>query len=1461
VTGGELLSQARSTNDAKRSARLLGTNKSRDAITEDFVARVCAYYQRDIIDVTITPDDTGILSLLTTAADTILTKLVDTISARARLNLTDNQRQLMKAILEQLHKRLNELSLVDTLDTTSVGEYLTKSCLIVTRQYPRFIAAEEANERYTYISIYHASRLIELVEQSRNKALELAQLWDSDDENCCAKYFKVKDGTALMLSLEKQIVIGFSELNADSLFNTHFSTAFNPERALLGNVHRPTHERFNRIWSALKTDFLDYLKQHTDNEQLPEIWLTGQGIGGAVAVLVAAAMLLEQPTLKIYVHTFARTVLGDQAFKTFVETSGLSINNWIILHDTTLIPADTIEGYVGIGETIPLRINNPVAKKYTIKEYQQGVLEHANSLGISVPTMTDEDEFRKMSEEISVVDERLISDVNSSVSVSLPTPSQLTDRREAKDSIAAIQKLLIDGRLQSIQALDEYCAILEEISKEIHPKELAYTRATELEKIFLHPNFRELSLQSILALLKSYENFLLFGFIHKKGLGYKTTRAELIADIKQALPLPIPAAKEIYISYKRLSALLAVLRQQFQKNDVMLYEMIAKLYSLIEKQPDIFADKHMDILKDSYSLFQKHPLIPYADAEILLFIFLSQFRKPDARVISWVQRLLWAKLRNSKNTTKLAEVGFEYLLTQFRHTNDEVLRDKIIMGTKDALGLRYWYEDRELASIEYLLEITAQQTDAPLLKAFIVTSDAQSQSELGRFGDLLAKIIASTDTTPLQRLRCLCFQHYLKGLYKVKITAADYIALAQENNILLNRPTAIRAYMMAIRVMEEEKCSTQEQTPIRQVISTLYCQDGDDEAGKGNKINAINAYYKAVEFDGENKLALKALFDLVMNNVLQELTHRLYAATDAASFADEEERHAALKQGSIIIEGIFGGTRILKPEFVKDLLDGYQLKAANIIEKDGTRMQQGQHVVAKIGLEQQEIYLKQNATSSGLAMAATTFFQVLFGMTGSIPCPYAAVEPLQINYLDENGTLKTLYVQATAAVAGEDLDIFLAKPREDLLQEMDKINKTQLGALIFSNQFLQSEDNRAPNWKIRMLPDGSYVFEGYDNDHILVKNSTVEQSGFISRTVNRPVVKDVFYCFPQVQEDFDEAIIDNITNPIFTPLDSLKIWMHVLRYYNQGIAAKYKDKAATLFEQSDPTKPMMLEALISPVQLGRMYLKLRKLKYVIQQGQLKMIDVLSALDNTLGHLYKSSFEKWPHPTYSPQERFTELTAGLFTPQGGTMTTNAGLIKLVVGKVVEKYSELTAQLWQPEGLLHLLIAIDDAGLLMKLVIEQLYQGHLSLFEGLSTLGRGALQQSILAQLSFDKFPDAFQTSEFFRQIFDSIDPTTITKLMIINNSLMKDNELIGLIKKFTKLTELKLQGCAGIQGKATIIFIDNIWSICFKRKIHFSHINCNGILNTLWLEAEERAESNYSSGGRSSPISWTAHTGI
>jgi len=979
-----------------------------------------------------------------------------------------------------------------------------------------------------------------------------------------------------------------------------------------------------------------------------------------------------------------------------------------------------------------------------------------------------------------------------------------------------------------------------------------YLLAEKLAPLITDSRFNQLQAPTRTYLLQGLtaclQQGLLRGLVDTKGLG-QLLQSDFIHQIRYNLPrvqtdknAALALTAEVLVVVLKLVKLL----QADNRDAIALLETYRDLVNKPLNQLIIEGLNHVGI-----QLTRLADVMSVQEGLLWLLASLAQWSYiEEIAVIRWVQEQVRQLLpgSNSQNDWPLETMTIQFLLARCAKAS-LLICDELVVNSHKTIGLHYWLESKQPVDwrirtllAEGFTSVAEQRKDTFLTALQAACSKIPLE---GSLVTILLRLIRQESTTAPERLRyCLLYQH-VQQLEGVKLEWQDYQILG-DASCILEPELAKRAYLRAQQFIQKSPVQGSEEqqasTYLKNQLCKLYTTQGQQLLQAGKKVEGLRFLLAALTLDIEQKEnstlsqeALSVLFTASLPSLQSELSNRLEKVT--RPLAHNETKESALRSEHIVITSIFSGIRVLESSCANQLFDGKTLRVSNTRQQGDSIIQEGRHRVAVIGEAPYQLHIKENPASPGLAFAAWSLYQLMYGLTGSAQAGLIPVEPLKIERYYQN-KLHTYYTQASPTVYGDNLrDVFVREPDVALPYILTTLANQQVSALIIVSMLLDPEDGRAANFLVQANASGERYLVSVDNDHVWVNDAMSEASILYN---SRLVIKTIIYCFPQMQEAIDSTLKAQLASDAFAPVEMMKLWLYSLQYYNQQVSTVYTpDEQKALFECPGADDKVILEAYFNAEQLGRLYLKWVLLRRALRDNTMKThLDLLTVVQFRLRTIYHQAWKA--SPISSPYQRFEQLTRGLFTVSGGTKTTNTQLTQLVLGKAIKTYPELQANRLLPQQLLRLLKEIHHEGHLVRYALNDLQQGNLALFSALKDL-----QEVVLHQLSFSQIKERYTPP--FHQRFLATISEEITELTLQDNPQITDIELIQLLQRLPKLTTLKLSGCQKIQGELVGVGLDvlgvfnkqSVVSVCAQKGISTLHIQHCENLQPIILEELHR----------------------
>lgn len=125
------------------------------------------------------------------------------------------------------------------------------------------------------------------------------------------EFLSRRDTEGYVAANEQMIIVAFRGTEPTHLQDLLSDAKFHKVPGPLGDVHRG----FLRAFELVKDDLLNTIQRLRDKNRPQSVWCTGHSLGGALAVVAAAELLVNGHTVN-GLYTFGQPRVGDQTFAT-----------------------------------------------------------------------------------------------------------------------------------------------------------------------------------------------------------------------------------------------------------------------------------------------------------------------------------------------------------------------------------------------------------------------------------------------------------------------------------------------------------------------------------------------------------------------------------------------------------------------------------------------------------------------------------------------------------------------------------------------------------------------------------------------------------------------------------------------------------------------------------------------------------------------------------------------------------------------------------------------------------------------------------------------------------------------------------------------------------------------------------------------------------------------------------------
>jgi tetratricopeptide (TPR) repeat protein len=318
---------------------------------------------------------------------------------------------------------------------------------------------------------------------------------------------------------------------------------------------------------------------------------------------------------------------------------------------------------------------------------------------------------------------------------------------------------------------------------------------------------------------------------------------------------------------------------------------------------------------------------------------------------------------------------------------------------------------------------------------------------------------------------------------------------------------------------------------------------------------------------------------------------------------------------AIAVEGAVSGRGYLSPVATSQIFS----PSGKIIKMN----QYGRHIVSKIKINKQAIYVKFFPELPGVEEAIRMLAVQLFGG--------CTAQSELFRFQDRDGQIYSILM--SQEVPGQNLHEVLMNRRDDFLMKLDSYRFTQL---FFLSLLVNPEDGKPDNYILSPYISkdckASYQIICIDNDHSFVP-PIVKEKG--ARKIQ---VKTIVYCLEQARHLLHPKAIQEFLK--LPPERELTSWLEKLNYrqlrYEQLFP--YKERQSLLDTESVTQIPFPRGSM------AELYCRWRRMQEVLENTpNISGLDLLIRVEPILGIQYKSMFDRWP----SAMERFHGIASGSY----------------------------------------------------------------------------------------------------------------------------------------------------------------------------------------------------------------------
>ena len=347
----------------------LNSHEQIDLINEEFSSLVTAYYQADIlsakknltliqefkqlisdfVDKIIEPfKKPGLIERHITGVDDKIEKIDESYK--------EHWKPLLEKIIEQFLLNFGSVSF-ENVRNFEVALCLSQSLTPVSSEQLVFKSANETTlpQEDLMINAHSLSRIVLLAYETQNKIEEMALLWKYPEKKHF--FFFKNDTQAFLLIDSKKMIISFrgTDTAANALEDAIFvkTAPWNNEKEI--EVHWGFWKALQQVWPDIKKHISDFLTADKSTEMKREIWFTGHSLGGAMAVLAALDLSMEQASqddqILYHVYTYGQPKCGNKAFADAINRRIPSYYRFVNYLDAIpRVPTQSLMGYHHAGQ-------------------------------------------------------------------------------------------------------------------------------------------------------------------------------------------------------------------------------------------------------------------------------------------------------------------------------------------------------------------------------------------------------------------------------------------------------------------------------------------------------------------------------------------------------------------------------------------------------------------------------------------------------------------------------------------------------------------------------------------------------------------------------------------------------------------------------------------------------------------------------------------------------------------------------------------------------------------------------------------------------------------------------------------------------------------------------------------------------------------------------------------------------
>lgn len=333
-------------SDYQVFSQYLHTCKDMDLIVEEFAAIVTSYHQAEIVrssnHVTFFESiknfctTSRVMPAIRQFVEKYISGKDDKVGA-LNTNYKEHWPELIADIVDNLLKKIGEIKFED-VQSYSIAVKLSSSITASSHApldfKPKSVRLADPN------NVFVLARIALLAYDTERKITEVANLWGHSQDNQQEKafYFIFKeDIQGFVLADHQKIIISFrgtaTTANMFSDANFRFTTILVDGVSEKIRVHVGFKNAVDKIWPEIRNFVATFLTRFNKSSEMPEIWITGHSLGGAMATLAAFDCLYGgEESLncnKVHLYTFGQPKVGNELFIEMLKRKVASYHRFV----------------------------------------------------------------------------------------------------------------------------------------------------------------------------------------------------------------------------------------------------------------------------------------------------------------------------------------------------------------------------------------------------------------------------------------------------------------------------------------------------------------------------------------------------------------------------------------------------------------------------------------------------------------------------------------------------------------------------------------------------------------------------------------------------------------------------------------------------------------------------------------------------------------------------------------------------------------------------------------------------------------------------------------------------------------------------------------------------------------------------------------------------------------------------